>query len=543
MGPTMVLARSDRLLTAGIALFVGLVWTPSLRNGFVLDDKPLILDNAAIGKWSFLWKGFVNEFHWFKYGEGVQAAGNYRPLEAAVVGISYHLFGRWPMGWHAVPIVFHLLAVVAVFEIARILSSDRTVGALAAASFAVIPTQAGAVAYCSAIEPLAGALILWSFVMAVDRKGPGRLTESVLLYTAALLSYEGAILLPVLVAAHASLLGPDRDGTAARRLRAAIGAALPFVPLTILYLGARLWVMGLPVAGGNNTTMAEALMTLPSAVLTYVLLLVWPFSAGPVHPLVFVTTVQSPRFYFPALLLALLATLSIGAMIRSVRRRLYVFCVVWVVLTLSPVLILSAHVAQFMIQDRWLYIPMFGWSLLISSGLVAFARWNRSTRRMVTVAGIVLGCAWVFSLWHTQAYWKDGVAFYTQCVKVAPREALYHKGLGWEFFERGSLDGAEQEFKQVCRLDPGDAVAAYNLASVHAQMGREREAVRETAAALERIPKPPVGAYLWLAQMYDKFGQLADRDAAWAQAATLPGGREAVLLEKAKALRKHLGRQ
>jgi len=144
------------------------------------------------------------------------------------------------------------------------------------------------------------------------------------------------------------------------------------------------------------------------------------------------------------------------------------------------------------------------------------------------------GVACVLSLWHVQGYWKDGVAFYSRAVELAPDDALFHKGLAWGFFDRGELNGAEREYTAVCRLDPGDAVAAYNLGSVHARMGREREAVRETAAALVRLP--PLGAYIWLAEMYGRFGQESDRDAALTRAATLPGGREAVAREMAKML-------
>ncbi len=108
--------------------------------------------------------------------------------------------------------------------------------------------------------------------------------------------------------------------------------------------------------------------------------------------------------------------------------------------------------------------------------------------------------------------------------------------MGWGFFDRGELEGAEGEFMTVCRLDPKNAVAAYNLGSVRARMGREREAVRETATALVRLPNPPLGAYIWLAEMYGRFGQESDRDAALTRAATLPGGREAVAREMAKML-------
>jgi hypothetical protein len=440
------------------------------------------------------------------------------------------------VAWHAELILFHVLAVLAAFKSARVISSDRTVGALTAALFALMPLQVGAVAYCSAPQPLAGALILWSFAIAVNRKGPGRLLASVMVYVAALLSYEGAIVLPVLIAVHSLFLGPNAGDKLAQRLRSALGTAMPFLLPTVLYLGARLSVMGPMVGIGNAMTPAEVLMTLPAAIATYALLVVWPFAAGPVHPLAFVTTFKSPRFYVSALLLALLAVVSVVVMIRSPRRRLYAFCIVWIVLTLAPGLVLSKYVPEFTIQDRYLYVSLFGCSLLIASALLAVARAQVLARRLIAAPGLAYGVACVLSLWHVQGYWKDGVAFYSRAVELAPNDALYHKGLAWGFFDRRELNGAEREFMAVCRLDPADAVAAYNLGSVHARMGRDREAVRETAAALERLASPPLGAYIWLAEMYGRFGQELDREAALTRAATLPGGREAVASARAKML-------
>jgi hypothetical protein len=268
----------DGLLIAGLVLLAILVYLPSFSNTFVLDDPSHILNNPAIEKWSFLWKGFVHEFHWFRGGEGVREGGNYRPLHAVVLGLSYHLFGRRPTGWHAELILFHALAVVAAFKSARVISSDRTVGAVTAAAFALMPIQVGAVAYCSAVQPLAGALLLCSFAAFVSRKGPKGLAVSVITYVAALLIYEGAIVLPVLIAAHGFLRTEARKAEripgaliSAQRVRAALVSAVPFIPPTLLYLGVRLWVLGQTVGSVSAMTPAEVLTTLPAAISTYIL--------------------------------------------------------------------------------------------------------------------------------------------------------------------------------------------------------------------------------------------------------------------------------
>ena len=212
-------------------------------------------------------------------------------------------------------------------------------------------------------------------------------------------------------------------------------------------------------------------MTLPAAVLTYVWLLAWPFAAGPVHPLAFVTTLKSPQFYGPAILLVLLAAAWVLAAIGTPRRGLYCFCLFWIALTLSPVLMLSAHVPEFMIQDRWLYIPTFGWSLMVAIALTGFARRRAAARYSVAAAVVLYGAVCGFALWHVQGFWKNDYAFYTRCVQLAPDDAVYHDGLGWGFLDRGDLNRAEREFAMACRLDPAYKMAAQDLATVRAFMG------------------------------------------------------------------------
>jgi len=152
-------SKRDGYLLIGLALLTIVVYLPSLSNTFVLDDNRMILNNPVIGNRSFLWKGFVNDYIWFRDGEGLRGGLNYRPLHLLALGLSYRLFGLRPVGWHAELILFHVLAVLAAFKIARAVSSDRRVGTLTAALFAAMPIQAGGVAFCSASQPLSGALM------------------------------------------------------------------------------------------------------------------------------------------------------------------------------------------------------------------------------------------------------------------------------------------------------------------------------------------------------------------------------------------------
>ena len=79
-----------------------------------------------------------------------------------------------------------------------------------------------------------------------------------------------------------------------------------------------------------------------------------------------VASPASPELlYLP---LAALATLGVGlqcAIRRHPHRRLYLFCAVWMGVTIAPVMDLKALPPQMLIQDRYLYLTSAGWCVMV----------------------------------------------------------------------------------------------------------------------------------------------------------------------------------
>ncbi|MGH8538954.1 MAG: hypothetical protein ACRETW_00400 [Stenotrophobium sp.] len=522
---------AERGWLGGILLLTALVYLRSLHNGFVLDDTDQIVRNHALAGWSFLWRGFVENFHWFQTPFRAPG-GYYRPLQGVVLGLGYHLFGTRPMLWHVPPIIFHLLATVAAFRIARTLLRSRNAALLATAGFALAPIQVGTVGFVSAHESLAAVLLLWSFALAINAERWSAWTTSALFYCAALLSFEGAIVLPALIVLYRfCLITGDGVQSArivfSRRSHTVIGAALLFVMLTLLYLALRIWVLhAFGYDEPSNVSTATVLMTVPAAIVEYLRLLVWPFSAGPVHPLDFVATLATPEFYSPLALLLLLTASTGLAVCRSMRPGFYVFCIAWIAVSLAPaLLVLAGPMPPFMIQDRYLYVPALGWFLLIAGALDEIIASRPASRNIVVIAAAVCGCAFVITTWRVQGYWKDDVAFYSRCLELAPNNPTYHSGLAWGLLYQENLQAAEYEFAVINRLTPGDMVNLYNLGVVHARMGRCDEAMREIATSITALPTPPAQAYIWLTKMHQLRGKTTKRDSGWCRPANSPEGR------------------
>jgi hypothetical protein len=106
--------RRARLLLGGILIATVLIYLRSLGNGFVSDDMRAIVNNAGIGKWSFLWQSFLHDLFW---GGNSSPVPEYRPLDEIWFAIHWHL-GVGPAVWHATQIGLHLISVYMVYKIA-----------------------------------------------------------------------------------------------------------------------------------------------------------------------------------------------------------------------------------------------------------------------------------------------------------------------------------------------------------------------------------------------------------------------------------------
>jgi hypothetical protein len=110
-----------------------------------------------------------------------------------------------------------------------------------------------------------------------------------------------------------------------------------------------------------------------------------PWVIGPAHDVKFVTTAASEAFYGPAAILALLGLAGYLAFRKDLRARLYLFCAIWWLVTLAPVLSLNQIVAT--VGDRYEYLSSFGFCLLI-------ADWaNRAARVSIARAWILTALA------------------------------------------------------------------------------------------------------------------------------------------------------
>src|SRR5882724_7235270 len=128
-------------------------------NGFVWDDTALILRDPLIRSWRLIPEGF-NHFLFVD----ATASDFYRPLQRLTYTLDYAGFAFWPGPYHAISILWHAAAAIALFFFAQefLLAFEiearkrRLIAFLAALVWAIHPVQSAAVVYVSGrADPLA----------------------------------------------------------------------------------------------------------------------------------------------------------------------------------------------------------------------------------------------------------------------------------------------------------------------------------------------------------------------------------------------------
>ena len=191
------------LLTLNLFVFL-----PSMKGGFLWDDRYFISENQDI-----LSRGFLKRFLVSPFGgaegldENSPLAGPsrqfYRPLTSFSYWLAFKIWGLNPAAFHLTNILLHLLNSILLFVLLLRFGAGRTASFSGALLFSVFPVHFESVSWISGrtdlLSFLFAALSLLFFLGFLEKKGGLRLIVSSLFFLAALLAKENVILLPLLL--------------------------------------------------------------------------------------------------------------------------------------------------------------------------------------------------------------------------------------------------------------------------------------------------------------------------------------------------------
>ncbi len=468
-----------------------LAYANSLGGAFVFDDTKQIVGNPALRSWSNILRAFTSDVWSFQRGTLTKDVPPpyYRPLFTAYLTITYKLFGLWEPGWHLVNLLIHCGATVAIFFLIKRLSNDQLIATLAALLFGLHPAHVESVSWISGIpDPLAALFYVPSLIWYIRYRTGGQtkfLVASLIAYGLSALCKETPLALPLVFVVWELARSKARRSMMARG-RDIIPHLIPFAVVAGAYLALRFTVLGrLSWKHPFMTQVPDSAiwMTVPYVVVKYLQHLVAPFYLSLIYGTSFVTNAAEAKFLAP---LAVLAGLAILLWIYRARLTAQIWiALALIVAPLLPVLNLKVFHYEYIIQDRYLYLPSIGFCYLIAILIIQF---SRAQKQLVTVLAVIIIVAFGAGTVAQNRVWHDATALWQRAIKYSPDSWSTHYNLGLAYLELKQYQGAVGELVEANRLNPHEPIVLNNLALAQKGTGDDLAAIALLREALKIDP-------------------------------------------------------
>jgi tetratricopeptide (TPR) repeat protein len=480
-----------------IAVLCLAAYSNGLSGPFVFDDRQNIRDNQSLHWTSLSWSGVQRAVR--------ESPSSSRPVANVSFALNYY-FGRddvW--GYHAVNVGIHLLTALLVYLLALATlgqvppredrplppSAARWIALSAALIFASHPIQTQAVTYivqrmtslCALFYLAALLLYIRGRTAEAPRRRWALWAGGFVCWVLALGSKQIAATLPLTILLYEWYFFQDlstqwvkknaESGLLVAALLGLVGwAYLGSEPLDRISAG----------YATRDFTLDERLLTQPRAVMLYLSLLVFPHPSrlNLAHHLVTSRSLVEP--ITTLLSMAGICGLLGLAIYLARRHRIASFCLLWFFLHL---MIESSVIALEMVFEHRLYLPMFGFSLLVAWLLYALAG-VRSRWAIAVAAAICLLLA--VGTYQRNRVWQNQLTLWEDAVAKSPLYARPHNNLGNALQALGRTEEAIAHYQEALRIKPDYANAHYNWGLALPRLGRFEEAVMHNQEALRIEP-------------------------------------------------------
>jgi len=488
--PAAVWLDQSRALFVIIAGTV-LVYANSLSGAFVFDDTKQIAGNPALRSWGNIVRAFTSDVWSFQRGTLTKdiPPPYYRPLFTAYLTVNYKLFGLWEPGWHLVNLLVHTGATVTVFFLIKRLSGDRLIATLAALVFGLHPAHVESVAWISGIpDPLAALFYVPSFIWYVRYRTEGDkkfLIGSTIAFGLSAFCKETPLALPLVFIVWELTRTRARLSMGAQA-RETILALIPYGVVGGAYLALRFAVLGR--ISWKHPFMAQVpdaaiWMTVPFVFVSYLRHLVAPFYLSLIYGTSFVTMASDSRFLLPVVLIVGLAIL-LWAYRQTLPAPAWT-ALALIVAPLLPVLNLRVFHYEYIIQDRYLYLPSIGFCYLVA---ILVVQLSRHRLQLATAIAVIIIVAFGGSTFLQNRVWHDAVALWRRAVYYSPNSWSTHYNLGLAYLNLNrNPQAAVNELVEARRLNPREPTVLNNLALAQGAAGDTVGAIAilEEALALD----------------------------------------------------------
>jgi len=485
---------------------VGVCYWEVLSNGWVWDDRILILDQPGFSSWERFRELLSNS-------DDRVPVNYYRPLTAIQIFFELQVGKRDPALLHAVSLLVHLANIAMVFLLARLLSArlgalsrdsvrGRAVPWLAAAIYGIHPALIESVSWFAAQSDLMVTFYLLAcLALSIDRITALRLVGLALLFFCAGLSKESAIVLPLvlLIIDAFEMCRRQRPAQACllERYRTYVAVFLGGSGvLVVRYLGTGyLWVsVEHPLPTG--TSLQHALLV-GQTLFAYLHAGLFPFDTiNPFHPVSLPVNVADALPWTQSL-----AALAVfGALVLGMNRgSLWALMGMLYVVALLPVLqIIPLQATADFYHDRYLTFPLvflaLGAAILVAGSVAKLAFDTRRAWGVRTVVACWIAAAGA-SVLVTVPLWRSDVTFWNWVVKRNPGAFMAEANLATAYLEAGRHEESLALNRELLRRYPGHYLPLINLGAQAVMEHRLEEGIGYMEQAIQSPYGIPKEAY------------------------------------------------
>ncbi|MGD0885183.1 MAG: tetratricopeptide repeat protein [Thermodesulfovibrionales bacterium] len=481
-----------------ISLVSFTVYFNALFNDFVYDDTDQVLENHWIRDVKYIPDIFSKNVWGFQ--EETVISNYYRPFMHLIFMLDYYVFGLRPWGFHLVNMLFHAGVSILVFVVlSRLLrasssSSQRDdegfIGTLqsppflGALLFVTHPIHTEVVAWVAGIPDLSYtffSLLSLYLYMRSDEGTKGMYPLSVVSFSVAAFCKEPALTLPIILMAYDSIFGKRAKGY------------LPFIKRYVPYLLVAGVYLGLRYHALEGFSPQEPHIVLSAygyiinvfpLFLQYLEKLLLPLNLNAFH----VLHPISSMFETGGIVSLAVTAAFVGVTFMAFKKKSKVCLGLLVIaLPLLPSLYIPA-VGENVFAERYLYLPSFGFVLLIALALSWAAAVKPGLASGLVMSSLLVVTVYSVGTVSRNAVWRDNLTLFTDTVRKSPDAAIPHDNLGDAYLKQNRPDEAVREFLTVLKLKPDNAEAHDNLGAAYLKQNRPDEAVREFVTALKLRP-------------------------------------------------------
>lgn len=464
--------KNELLFALIIVVLCFISYSNIIANDFVWDDEKFIVDRPN----TRTFKASLNSFAEDEYGI-------YRPVRTISYYLAYKLFGLNAPLYHFFSIILHSSVSVLIFFIIKKLF-DKKLALLSAMLFAVHPIHIGRVTNATGSFDIIGIifylLAFYCYIIFRQDSRKGFFYASTAIFIIGLFSSEEIFTLPLMIILYEIIF----------HKKIAIKSLSYFVPLGAFIIF-RSFVVKIVkrVSEYPGGSLSAAMLTMPKVLITYILLIFFPFGLTPFRRIDIIYNVFNLWFILP--LIAIIY--FIYFILRQPRKKIFFFSG-WFLITLLP--FLNILPLQKIMAERYFYLASLSVLVFIAEIFIFLEKKFKSKLPYLFFGLLII--FFIGSTIYNNGFWKDEFTLMSRGISLNPYSSKAHNNLGSYYFRANDYDSAVLHYRKAIANEADNYQAWSNLGVAYSVKKEYMKSIEAFEKAIDITP--------YNYEAYDKLG-------------------------------------